>query len=236
MTVAATTNTTTPATSATGSSASSTSTTADLASGQNSLNTTYSSFLTLLTAQLQNQDPLSPMDTNTFTQQLVSMNGVQQQLLTNNLLQQLVSQSTGAGSVGSAVSLIGKSVTSQSSVQALQNGSATWTYNLASNAAKATLEIEDSSGNIVWTGTAPSLTSGANTFTWNGKTNSGQTLTSGNYTLNISATDASNTTVASTVDIQGTVTGVQTSNGTTQVDVGGVPVNFSTVTSVTNPS
>jgi flagellar basal-body rod modification protein FlgD len=233
MTVAATTNTTTPTTSA---SSTSSSTAADLASGQSSLNTTYTSFLTLLTAQLQNQDPLSPMDTNTFTQQLVSMNGVQQQLLTNNLLQQLVTQSTGAGSVGSAVSLIGKTVTSQSSVQALQNGSATWSYNLASNAAKATLEVEDSSGNIVWTGAAPSLSSGTNTFTWNGQTTSGQTLSSGNYTLNVSATDSNSQPVTATVDIQGAVTGVQTSGGVTQVNVGGVPVNFSTVTSVTNPS
>jgi len=126
MTVAATNSTPTAASNA-----------ADQTSGQNQLNTTYNSFLTLLTAQLKNQDPLSPMDTNTFTQQLVAMNGVQQQLLSNNLLQQLVSQSTGAGSMGSAVSLIGKSVTSQSSTAALQNGSAAWNYNRAANAAYA---------------------------------------------------------------------------------------------------
>lgn len=231
MTVAATNAVTTPTT---GTSSSSSSTAADLTSGQSQLNTTYSSFLTLLTAQLQNQDPLSPMDTNTFTQQLVAMNGVQQQLLTNNLLQQLVTQSTGAGSVGGAVNLIGKSVTAQSSVQALQNGSATWTYNLPSAAASATLEVQDSNGNIVWTGSAPSLGSGANTFTWNGQTTSGQTLSSGNYTLGVTAQNAGGQAITPTVDIQGTVTGVQTSNGVTQVDIGGVPVNFSTITSVTN--
>lgn len=233
MTVAATNTVTTPTT---GTSSSSSSTATDLAAGQSQLNTTYSSFLTLLTAQLRNQDPLSPMDTNSFTQQLVSMNGVQQQLLTNNLLQTLVNQSTGAGSIGGAVNLIGKSVTAQSSVQALQNGSATWTYNLPSAAASATLEVQDSNGNIVWTGAAPSLSSGANTFTWNGQTTSGQTLASGNYTLGVTAQNASGQAIASTVDIQGTITGVQTSNGVTQVNVGGVPVNFSTVTSVTNPS
>jgi flagellar basal-body rod modification protein FlgD len=231
MTVAATTNATTGTTST---SSTSSSTSADLVSGQNSLNSTYTSFLTLLTAQLKNQDPLSPMETNTFTQQLVSMNGVQQQLLTNNLLQQLVSQSTGAGSVGSAVSLIGKQVTSTSSVQALQNGSATWTYNLPSTAAKATLEVEDSNGNIVWTGAAPSLTSGNNTFTWNGQTTGGGTESSGNYTLAVSATDSSGAAITPTVEINGTVTSVGASNGVTQVDIGSVPVNFSTITSVTN--
>jgi flagellar basal-body rod modification protein FlgD len=231
MTVAATNTTGT-----TGTSSTSTSTAADLASGQSSLNSTYTSFLALLTAQLQNQDPLSPMDTNTFTQQLVSMNGVQQQLLTNNLLQQLVSQSTGAGSVGSAVSMLGKQVTSQSSVQALQGGSATWTYNLPSTAAKATLEVQDSSGNIVWTGSAPSLASGNNTFTWNGQTTSGQTLSSGNYTLGVSASDANGNAITPTIEITGTVTGVGNSGGTTQVDIGSVPVDFSTINSVTNPS
>lgn len=230
MTVAATTNPTTPSTGVPNSTAS------DIASGQSQLSTTYSSFLTLLTAQLKNQDPLSPMDTNTFTQQLVAMNGVQQQLLTNNLLQSLVNQSTGAGSVGSAVNLIGKSVTSQSAVQALQNGSATWTYNLPSAASSATLEVQDANGNIVWTGAAPTLASGANTFTWNGQTTSGQTLASGAYTLGVTAQDAGGQAITPTIDIQGTVTGVQTSNGATQVDIGGVPVNFSTITSVTNPS
>jgi flagellar basal-body rod modification protein FlgD len=230
MTVAAITNQTTPTKSAAAGNA------ANLASGQSQLNTTYSSFLNLLTAQLKNQDPLSPMDTNTFTQQMVSMNGVQQQLLTNNLLQQLVSQSTGAGSVGSAVGLIGKSVTSQSAVQALQNGSATWTYNLASAAAKGTLEVQDADGNIVWSGSAPGLRAGANTFTWNGQTTSGQTLSSGNYTLGVSANNAGGQAIASTIDIQGTVTGVQTTGGLTQIQVGGVPVNFSTITSITNPS
>ena len=228
MTVTAT-NNTTPTTS-------SSSTSSSLASGQSLLSTTYSSFLTLLTTQLQNQDPLSPMDTNTFTQQLVSMTGVQQQLLTNTLLQQLVTQSTGAGSVGSAVSMIGETATSQSSVQALQNGSATWTYNLAAPASSATLEVQDSSGNIVWTGSAPSLASGNNTFTWNGQTTSGSTLTSGNYTLSVNAADSTGAAITSTVDITGAVTGVGTSNGATQVDIGSVPVDFSTITSVNQPA
>jgi len=232
MTVAATTNATTGTTST---SSTSSSTSADLVSGQNSLNSTYTSFLTLLTAQLKNQDPLSPMDTNTFTQQLVAMNGVQQQLLTNNLLQQLVSQSTGSGSIGSAVSLIGKSVTSTSSVAPLQNGAANWTYNLSANAASATAEVLDSKGNIVWTGAAPSLSSGSNSFTWNGQMTGGGTAASGNYTLNIAATGSNGQAVTATTSVQGVVSGVQTSNGVTQVVINGVPVNFSTITSVQNP-
>jgi len=225
MTVSAAT-TTTPTTSSSSPSSS-------LAAGQNSLNSTYSSFLTLLTTQLQNQDPLNPTDTNTFTQQLVSMNGVQQQLLTNNLLQQLVTQNTG---VNSAVGLIGKSVTAQSSTQALQNGQAAWTYNLASNASSATLQVQDASGNIVWAGNAPSLSAGTNSFTWNGQTLLGPTLTSGNYTLNVSAVDSTGKAITSTVGITGTVTSASVNNGTTQVNVGTVPVNLNNITSVTTPN
>src|ERR1700742_5173636 len=97
-------------------------------SGQINLTSDYNTFLQLLTTQLKNQDPLSPMDTNTFTQQLVAMNGVQQQLQTNSLLQTLVNQSSGSGP---AVNLIGKQVQATSPTATMANGSIGWTYNLA---------------------------------------------------------------------------------------------------------
>jgi flagellar basal-body rod modification protein FlgD len=65
-------------------------------------------FLTLLTTQLQNQDPLNPLDTNQFTSQLTQMSGVEQQLLGNQLLQQLVSEQ---GGLTQAAGLIGKTIT-----------------------------------------------------------------------------------------------------------------------------
>ena len=76
--------------------------------GLASLAGNFQSFLSLLTTQLQNQDPLNPTDTNQFTQQITSMTGVEQQLMSNQLLQQLVQQQTG---VGAAAGLIGDTVT-----------------------------------------------------------------------------------------------------------------------------
>jgi flagellar basal-body rod modification protein FlgD len=76
--------------------------------GLASLAGNFQSFLSLLTTQLQNQDPLNPTDTNQFTQQITQMTGVEQQLISNQLLQQLVSQQTG---IGAAASLIGDTVT-----------------------------------------------------------------------------------------------------------------------------
>src|SRR5579875_2627593 len=161
----------------------------DIASGQNSLNTSYQDFLTLLTTQLQNQDPSSPMDPNAFTQQIVEMTGVQQQLLSNQLLQQLVSAQNGG--VASAVGLIGKTVTAQSSNAVLTGGQASWNYTLPSAATEATMTVSDANGQVVWSGAAPSLSAGQSSFTWNGQNSYGQKLPDGGtYTLSITA-DAS---------------------------------------------
>jgi flagellar basal-body rod modification protein FlgD len=79
-----------------------------LESGLSSIASNFQSFLTLLTTQLKNQDPTSPLDTNQFTQQITQMTGVQQQLLSNQLLQQLV---VAQGGIASAANLIGETVT-----------------------------------------------------------------------------------------------------------------------------
>jgi flagellar hook assembly protein FlgD len=76
--------------------------------GLASLANNFQSFLSLLTTQLQNQDPLNPTDTNQFTEQITQMTGVQEQLLSNNLLQQLVTEQTG---IDAGANMIGKVVT-----------------------------------------------------------------------------------------------------------------------------
>src|SRR5688500_2283058 len=89
-------------------------------SGRSSLVQNYETFLSLLTAQLKNQDPTSPVDSNAFTAQLVQMSGVEQQLLTNDLLKTLVGQSQSGLSNG--VAYIGKTVTASWSANALKDG------------------------------------------------------------------------------------------------------------------
>ena len=162
--------------------ASSTTTAAAINNSLASLASNSQTFLTLLTTQLKNQDPTSPLDTNQFTAQLTQMTGVEQQLLSNQLLQQLVSQSSGS-SVTSAVNLIGKSVTASGSTSTLQNGAASWQYTLGGSAANVAVQVSDSSGNIVYSGAAPSGT-GAQSFTWNGQNTAGQQQANGGvYTL-----------------------------------------------------
>ena len=207
------------------------STNSTVSSGQSSLNTDYNTFLQLLTTQLKNQDPLSPMDTNTFTQQLVAMNGVQQQLETNSLLQQMVNQSSGAGP---AINLIGKQVQANSPTATMSNGAVDWTYQLNGTAAAATLNVQDSTGKVIWSQAAPDLSQGQHDFKWNGQTNTGGQATSGAYTLEVVANDSSLNAVASSVYVQGVVTGVQSSSSGTQLNLGSTTVNYSNVTTISN--
>jgi flagellar basal-body rod modification protein FlgD len=100
--------TTTPTTTSTTGTTSSSTTSSAATNGLASLADNYQTFLTLLTTQLQNQDPTSPLDTSQFTSQLTQMTGVEQQLLSNQLLQQLV---TAQGGLSQAAGLIGKTIT-----------------------------------------------------------------------------------------------------------------------------
>lgn len=203
--------------------------------GLASIANNYQTFLSLLTTQLANQDPLSPMDSSQFTQQLTQMTGVEQQLLSNQLLQQLVNQSS--GDLESAVGLIGKTVTVNGDVSTLSGGSASWAYSLASAPANVTVSVLDSNNNIVWTGPVPVNGSGVQTFTWNGKNPSGvQQQDGGSYTLSVNATDSTGQKIAVSTTLQGTATAVQTVNGQTMVTIGGAQVPMSSVTGVANPS
>src|SRR5258706_14487513 len=101
-------------------------------------------FLKLLTTQLKNQDPLSPLDSNQFTQQIVQMTGVEQQLYSNQLLEQLVAGG-GAGLSGS-VGLIGKTVAVKGDTNPLGLGQASYAYYLAPPPANTNLVIDNWAG------------------------------------------------------------------------------------------
>ena len=209
------------------------STQSDLLSGAANLNEASSTFLTLLTTQLKNQDPTSPLDTNQFTAQLVQMTGVQQQLLSNQLLQQLVSQSGAGQGAAGAIGLIGKTVTAASGDATLSGGKVGWGYSLNGVAASATLTVSDSTGKTVWSGAAPDLSKGAHAFDWNGRTSSGVQLPDGGiYTLKVAAVDAKGAAVTASPQITGVAGGVQTIAGRTVVQIGSSQAPLSSITGV----
>jgi flagellar basal-body rod modification protein FlgD len=199
--------------------------------GLASLAGNFNTFLSLLTTQLKNQDPTAPLDSNQFTQQLVQMSGVEQQLNANTLLQQLVTN-TSSG-VATAVTLIGKNVRAASDNANLTNGKAQWTYNLAGAASDLKVEVLDANGRIVHAEAPTDMKAGDHAFSWNGKdlTNT-QLPNGGTYTLRVTATDSVGKAITETNFVQGVVTGVTTANGATSITVNGGPVDWSKVTSI----
>ncbi len=178
----------------------------------------FQTFLTLLTTQLKNQNPLDPLDTNQFTQQLVQFAQVEQQLKSNDQLAALLSvqqsmQTTQAlGYVGHIVAIEGRTTT-------LANGRAGWSFN-ATKPSTATINIQNAAGSTVYTGTF-SLQAGTQNFVWDGKNNSGNAMPDGEYTMSITATDASGQTVAVSTETQGVVDSVDVSKSPPVLNVGG---------------
>jgi flagellar basal-body rod modification protein FlgD len=203
--------------------------------GLASIANNYQTFLTLLTTQLKNQDPLSPLDTNQFTQQLTQMTGVEQQLLSNQLLQQLVNQSSSGGGIESAVGLIGKKVSVNGDSANLSGGSATFNFSLPTAPASINVNVVDSSNKIVWSGPVTPSGAGQQSFTWNGQNQAGaQQPDGGAYTLTISAKDSSGAAITPTTTLQGVATAVQQVGSQTMVTVNGAQVSLSSITGVSS--
>ena len=196
-----------------------------------SLVSNFETFLQLLTAQLKNQDPLSPLDSNEFTAQLTQMTGVEQQLLTNDLLTSLLAAQEGGGLTG-ATAYIGKEATAVWPAARLEEGEAAWSYELAASASSAELQVLDSTGAVVWKGPAPERTEGTHDFVWDGKTTAGGQLTDGGvYTLKVVAKNGT-ADVDSQVLTRGRVTGVEMYDGQPYLTIGTSIVPLSAVIGV----
>jgi flagellar basal-body rod modification protein FlgD len=166
----------------------------------------FQTFLTLLTTQLQNQDPLSPLDTNQFTQQLVQFASVEQQLKTNSQLTTLVSLQQTAQST-QALGFVGKTAVVDGSTAALTNASATWDLSVPTNS-NMTISITNSTGQTVYSGNY-SVSAGSNLpFAWDGKGNDGTQWPDGSYKLTATAADSVGNPVAVSTQIQGVVNSV----------------------------
>ncbi len=192
----------------------------------------FSTFLTLLTTQLKNQDPTSPMDSNQFTQQLVMYSQVEQQIQSNTNLKTLISQ--GNSSAASMTnSYLGKKVSVTNGQASLASGSANWSYNLATATATTQLTVTNESGKVVYTG-AGATTAGNNNFAWDGKDNNGNALADGAYKLTVTANDAAGNTVSSSVASAGTVTQIDMTSGIPQLVIGNMEVSLADIAAVAN--
>ena len=190
----------------------------------------FQTFLTLLTTQLQNQNPLDPLDTNQFTQQLVQFAGVEQQLKTNDSLATLVSlqQTTQATQ---ALGFVGKTAVVDGSTASMTNSSATWHLNVPSDAT-VDISVANASGQTVFTG---KYTAGAGTdvpFTWNGMGNDATQWPDGKYTISATGKDVANNNVGIAAQVQGTVSSVDLTQSPPLLTIDGASYTLSQVKSI----
>ena len=191
----------------------------------------FQSFLTLLTTQLKNQNPLDPLDTNQFTQQLVEFAGVQQQLNTNSQLTTLVSLQQTAQST-QALTFVGKTAVVKGDTAALTSSTATWDLNVASNST-VNISIANSSGQTVFTGQYSANAGNNQPFTWNGKGTDGTQWPDGQYKLTATAADSAGNSVAVSTQIEGVVSSVDLTQSPPLLSINGQTYTVSQIKSIT---
>lgn len=200
------------------------------ATSQTKLDEDLNKFLTLLVTQLQNQDPLEPLDTHEFTAQLVDFANVEQQIQQNSHLESLIAvQST--GQAAASVAYLGQQIEAKSDQLPLQNGFASASYTLSEPASKAQIVVTNAQGNVVFSQPAETVP-GRHSFQWNGKDASGKVLADGAYQVHIRAEDRDGTVLDVPTTIQGTVDSASFADGTFTLHLGEVAVALDQIESV----
>jgi flagellar basal-body rod modification protein FlgD len=192
----------------------------------------FDTFLTLLTTQLQNQDPMNPMDSDQFTQELVQFSGVEQQINTNDNLKSLISLQQGAAN-NNTLGYLGKSITVTNGSGLLSDGDAHWSYALGSAATSTSLTVTDANGKVVYSG-AGATGAGQHDFDWNGTDNNGNQLSDGTYTLAVASTASDGSAVDTAIASKGVVSEVNFTGSQPYLMIGSMAVPVSAVSAIDN--
>lgn len=204
-------------------------------SSQSALIGNYDTFLKILTAQLKNQDPTQPVDASEFTQQLVQYSQVEQQIATNDKLEDVLSALNSNG-ITPLLSYIGQYTESKTTDElVVQNGTGLLSYTLPSEAQSVTLSVQDSAGKVVATVDAPTE-SGLNRIAWDGGLDSGETASDGVYKFVLTAKNSNGDAIeVSDMRAIGKVTSIETgTDGKVTLKVGDLNVADTDILSVFN--
>lgn len=182
----------------------------------------FDTFLTILTTQLQHQDPLEPLDSNEFTQQLVMFTQAEQSIAVNKNLESLISLSEG-NQATAAIDYLGKTIIVEGENAVLQGGAAFWSFELPINAAQNTVTIKNADGNVVATGNAE-IEKGTHVFSWDGTNDQGVPQPNGIYEISFSAKDPNGLVVPVETTVAGIVDGVEIGDDGVVLSMGGVQV------------
>lgn len=189
----------------------------------------FNMFLKLLTTQMQNQDPLDPMDTSQYTQQLVQYSQVEQSMQQTGVLRDILSRLT-ATDMAQASAFIGREVEFDTKVAGLSDTPAEWSYSMPREAASVTATVTDSSGRIVATTVLEPGEEGR--FAWDGAGVAGGTAPHGVYSLSLTALDASGSNISAQIRSVGVVSSVSAASGNVILNVNGAELPSSTLVSV----
>ena len=207
--------------------------TSDSRAALSKLTSDLDNFLTILTAQLQHQDPLEPLDTHEFTNQLVQFSSVEQAIQQNKNLESIIELNQNNMAI-SAVSYIGKEVSAAGKSNMLVNGKATFSYTLPEAAQAGTISITNQAGDVVFFGQAE-RTPGTHAFVWDGKSSSGVAQPDGQYQINVNAVNSDDQPISPSFGITGKVTGVEFDGSTAILNNGTVPVSLNSITNINEP-
>lgn len=184
------------------------------------LNTDYQAFLKLLVAQVQNQDPMAPMDSTTFVSQLAQLSQVEQAIMTNTNLEKVVDR-LDVSQAFSDVALIGRDVRVQSDKIELTEGVASFDYALSDSASSVSISILAEDGTVVRTMPQPVTSPGAPvTMLWDGYDGSGRQLADGSYTVRVNAVDLEGNAIASQVTTSTSVRQISYKDGNPMLILG----------------
>lgn len=196
---------------------------------QAAINDNFDLFVSLLATQAQNQDPLDPMDSAEYTNQLVQYSMVEQQMLSNEKLdEQLVQLKTQSAS--QFVNYIGQEVTAHSAASQLEDGSASW--NLKSErAGNVSVKIKNEDGAVVYSEDIE-VEEGDNPYTWDGVGTNGAKLPDGAYSLELVPVDEAGEPFTVQSEVTGKVDAVDFSTGEVILEVGDVSIPVGNVTNI----
>lgn len=179
----------------------------------------FSQFLELLTTQLQNQDPLSPMDSNEFTQQLVQFSQVEQQINSNAKLDDLVSLQLNTATT-QALGYVGMDVTYPSAEIAYDGeNTSSIRYSLDAPATSSTVNIYTEDNQLILTAEA-SRDVGVHDFEWNGRDQLGNPMPAGTYVVRVDSLDAEDEVIETNTVVEGRVSGIEQQDGIVYALVG----------------
>lgn len=197
----------------------------------NSISNDKEAFLKILLTQLENQNPLDPVDTTEFTNQLVAYSSLEQLMTMNEKLDALTASIGGTSSL-SAFSYIGAEVDISSNASVLQDGEVEWAYTLENDAENVTLQVSDAYGTVIASYDAGKSSAGTYGFTITSEDLGSSVSNGAPLYLSVVAKNSGGANINTATKATVTISGVETSEGNITLNAGSLSFSANNVTAM----